>query len=588
MSDMDSNAAAGPSRKRESTSELENNKRARIDDSAAPTETREASVLDEDMPDGSEAGNGDSDTEAAVLAKDPAARQERAAKQYAQAKNYLIAQTHPIIIPSYAAWFDMASLNDIERKSLPEFFNSRNRSKTPSIYKDYRDFMINTYRLNPSEYLTVTACRRNLAGDVCAIMRVHAFLEQWGLINYQVSPLHAPVLPYLTVVCIKIDIDTRPSALGPPFTGHFRVLLDSPRGLQPLHPGRKSTSAAATNGTNESSKPQTLHRNIYQSSQPAALTDPAAKELVDKLSTQQDPIYYSCDTCGSDCTGSRYHSLKQREFQICPPCYNEGRFPNTMFSGDFIKFERGEGPYQHLSSEGWSEEEKLLLLEGVEMFDSDWEKVAEHVATRSKDQCIKQFLELPIEDPYLEMVGSDLGGKVPLSQADNPVMSVVAFLGGLVDSKVAKGVADGVNGAVKSANVALGAAANKASLLASEEDKELHSLTRQVVDAQVKKLELKIAQYEKLESLLEAERRSVDTLKTQLLQERVELAEQMAKVKEVAAQQASGMNVDIPTTFGQMAQQSQGMDGQPSQITPQQGMAQGMYQQSVNGSYVQM
>lgn len=46
--------------------------------------------------------------------------------------------------------------------------------------------MINTYRLNPGEYLTVTACRRNLAGDVGAIMRVHAFLEQWGLINYQV------------------------------------------------------------------------------------------------------------------------------------------------------------------------------------------------------------------------------------------------------------------------------------------------------------------------------------------------------------------------------------------------------------------
>ena len=70
--------------------------------------------------------------------------------------------------------------------SNPEFFNSRHRSKTPAIYKDYRDFMVNTYRLRPSEYLTVTACRRNLAGDVCAIMRVHAFLEQWGLINYQV------------------------------------------------------------------------------------------------------------------------------------------------------------------------------------------------------------------------------------------------------------------------------------------------------------------------------------------------------------------------------------------------------------------
>ena len=102
------------------------------------------------------------------------------------AREHLISQTHSIILPSYSTWFDMHNINGIERKALPEFFNNRNRSKTPAIYKDYRDFMINTYRLNPIEYLTVTACRRNLAGDVCAIMRVHAFLEQWGLINYQV------------------------------------------------------------------------------------------------------------------------------------------------------------------------------------------------------------------------------------------------------------------------------------------------------------------------------------------------------------------------------------------------------------------
>jgi SWI/SNF related-matrix-associated actin-dependent regulator of chromatin subfamily C len=102
------------------------------------------------------------------------------------AREHLISQSHSIILPSYSTWFDMHAVNSIEKKALPEFFNNRNRSKTPAVYKDYRDFMINTYRLNPIEYLTVTACRRNLAGDVCAIMRVHAFLEQWGLINYQV------------------------------------------------------------------------------------------------------------------------------------------------------------------------------------------------------------------------------------------------------------------------------------------------------------------------------------------------------------------------------------------------------------------
>ena len=114
----------------------------------------------------------------------------------ARAAAYLAAQTHAIIIPSYSAWFNLSTIAPIERRSLPEFFSNKNRSKTPQVYKDYRDFMINTYRLNPTEYLTVTACRRNLAGDVCAIMRVHAFLEQWGLINYQVSSSFPPFLSF--------------------------------------------------------------------------------------------------------------------------------------------------------------------------------------------------------------------------------------------------------------------------------------------------------------------------------------------------------------------------------------------------------
>jgi SWI/SNF related-matrix-associated actin-dependent regulator of chromatin subfamily C len=102
------------------------------------------------------------------------------------ARSHLIAQTHSIILPSYSQWFDLNKIHEIEKKYLPEWFNGRNRSKSPITYKDTRDFMVNTYRLNPSEYLTFTACRRNLCGDVCAIMRVHGFLEQWGLINYQV------------------------------------------------------------------------------------------------------------------------------------------------------------------------------------------------------------------------------------------------------------------------------------------------------------------------------------------------------------------------------------------------------------------
>lgn len=135
--------------------------------------------------------------------EDPAQLEATRLRLEEQARKYLAAQTHEVIIPSYAAWFDMAKIHPVERRALPEFFNSRNRSKTPSIYKDYRDFMINTYRLRPGEYLTFTACRRNLAGDVCAIMRVHAFLEQWGLINYQVRCLPCSIIQQLNIFKLR-------------------------------------------------------------------------------------------------------------------------------------------------------------------------------------------------------------------------------------------------------------------------------------------------------------------------------------------------------------------------------------------------
>ena len=174
------------------------------------TGSGEVRVLREDG-DEEEVGNGQGDADVSMADggddegdsgddnddEDPAQLEATRQRLEEQARKYLAAQTHEVIVPSYSAWFDMSKIHPVERRALPEFFNSRNRSKTPAIYKDYRDFMINTYRLRPTEYLTVTACRRNLAGDVCAIMRVHAFLEQWGLINYQVRRSKRPPLRVL-------------------------------------------------------------------------------------------------------------------------------------------------------------------------------------------------------------------------------------------------------------------------------------------------------------------------------------------------------------------------------------------------------
>ncbi|KAK7915468.1 hypothetical protein WMY93_011229 [Mugilogobius chulae] len=271
-------------------------------------------------------------------------------------------QTHHIIIPSYAAWFDYNSVHAIERRALPEFFNGKNKSKTPEIYLAYRNFMIDTYRLNPQEYLTSTACRRNLAGDVCAIMRVHAFLEQWGLINYQV------------------ESESRPTPMGPPPTSHFHVLADTPSSLVPLQPKPAQTPAPIMSFPDKVKEKPTDLQNF------GLRTDMYSKK--------------------TNSTKSKTGASTMRD---------------------------------------WTEQETLLLLEGLEMYKDDWNKVSEHVGSRTQDECILHFLRLPIEDPYLEEAATALGPlafqPVPFSQAGNPVMSTVAFLASVVDPRVASAAA---------------------------------------------------------------------------------------------------------------------------------------------------
>ncbi|TRY60744.1 hypothetical protein DNTS_029603 [Danionella cerebrum] len=267
-------------------------------------------------------------------------------------------QTHHIIIPSYAA-----CIHEIERRALPEFFNGKNKSKTPEIYLAYRNFMIDTYRLNPQEYLTSTSCRRNLTGDVCAVMRVHAFLEQWGLVNYQV------------------DSESRPLPMGPPPTSHFNVLADTPSGLVPLH-----------------------HR-------PPQV--PPAQQMMNFPEKGKD---------------------KPSDLQ------NFG-LRTDIFSKKNPKAS-GKGS---AGGRDWTEQETLLLLEALEMYKDDWNKVSEHVGSRTQDECILHFLRLPIEDQYLESTEASLGPlayqPIPFSQSGNPVMSTVAFLASVVDPRVAAAAA---------------------------------------------------------------------------------------------------------------------------------------------------
>ncbi|KAI8048382.1 hypothetical protein BDF22DRAFT_703091 [Syncephalis plumigaleata] len=458
------------------------------DTAAAKNATTDMAVSDnEPMAQVKEEGENAMNVDANV---DAAAAAAPVKKQYTDedARRFLSQQTHEVI------------------QALPEFFNNKNRSKTPTVYKDYRDFMINTNRLNPTEYLTVTACRRNLAGDVCTIMRVHAFLEQWGLINYQV------------------DAETRPSLVAPPFTGHFRVTVDTPRGLQPFLPAAKPGAsktgqvppATPKLGENEANAtpsaagcyaatPSTSHltggnmdlrKNIYDAQASTAdNAKPTTNGAETKIATK-----YHCSTCGVDCTTLRYHHMKNKLFDVCANCYRDGRFPSNMFSD-------------------------TTILEALDMFEDDWNRISDHVRTKSREQCILHFLQLPIEEPFLGSREADLGhckqrfketkdadGDTAMGEDDEKQATEQTTAG---DRPVDQSTL------AKAASTALGAAAAKAKVLSEYEEREVQKLVYAVVEAQMKKLELKMNQLEELEQLLEQERQELDRERQQILSERL-------------------------------------------------------------------
>lgn len=100
--------------------------------------------------------------------------------------------------------------------------------------------------------------------------------------------------------------------------------------------------------------------------------------------------------------------------------------------------------------------------------DSSWQQVAEHVGTKRPHQCMMHFVQLPIQDAFLEdmelgetAVQGDVAGgtgqpadtapesplcqlpadAVPFADAGNPVMAQVAFLAAMVGPKVAAAAA---------------------------------------------------------------------------------------------------------------------------------------------------
>jgi len=258
-----------------------------------------------------------------------------------------------------------------------------------------------------------------------------------------------------------------------------------------------------------------------------------------------------CDSCKADCTDARYQSLKIKNTQVCPDCFLEGRFSSTMSSGDFL---RVEGNMDRLApeEEAWTTQEQLLLLDAIEKYHDDWLLVSDHVGTRKKDECVKQFLQAPIQDSIVksltELTEDELANRiVPFENAENPVMTLVAFLAGAVNPAVGAVAAQSAlrvllesppdeqysgsdddsddegssyysRQALENATAAgLVSAIEQAHALARHEDAEIQRMIQIVLTTQHKKLDLKLQQYEELEQSLLHEQKDLEKQRVMLV-----------------------------------------------------------------------
>ena len=270
--------------------------------------------------------------------------------------------------------------------------------------------------------------------------------------------------------------------------------------------------------------------------------------------------------------------------------------PSSHSASDFVKLE--EKPYTNIPDKDapWSDSELVLLLEALENFDDDWQQIANHVGTRTNEECVLKFLQLEIEDKYLEDIpgtGDSIRpvGREPISQLDNPVLSVVAFLAQMAEPAVAAAAAGrsveeirrelrnqlgkgsartektqdkgkgkeaeelkaedsmeidssrdadsmpittgtAVDKQASLATIALGTAAARAGALASHEEREMTRLVAAAVNITLQKFEIKLQQFNEMEEIIEAERRELEQARQQLFLDRMAFRKRVKEVQD--------------------------------------------------------
>ena len=350
-------------------------------------------------------------------------------------------ESENIYLPISASWFNMDNIHEIEMKSLPEFFVGKYPSKTPSIYKNYRNFIINLYRENSSMYLSSKTCLKHLAGDSGAIMRIHSFLEHWGLINFKLNPKF------------------KPNFIPKAFNFKSPLFIDS--SLFMIDNSKKNENIIDYNEPERSLMIKNKNKNVALLYPINKISNELFNKFVDNMNNidiinkdkdNNDSAFYKnfkkinflsqnyrpkCDVCGNFCMVDWYitkenlgkneeenesdiemgvsisideNSLKREFFLICEECFNNKEIPlpnnlkreNFELSSVYNLLSRDKLNHKlidKMNQQKWTEEENKTLLESLKT-NNNWDDIIKSLgqdSTKSKKDCILHLIQMPLE-----------------------------------------------------------------------------------------------------------------------------------------------------------------------------------------------
>ncbi|XP_015879299.2 transcriptional adapter ADA2b isoform X2 [Ziziphus jujuba] len=112
---------------------------------------------------------------------------------------------------------------------------------------------------------------------------------------------------------------------------------------------------------------------------------------------------YHCNYCNKDITGKiRIKCCVCPDFDLCIECFSVGAE---------VTPHKNNHPYRVMDNlsfplicPDWNADDEILLLEGIEMYGlGNWTEVAEHVGTKTKEQCIEHYTTVYKNSPLFPL-----------------------------------------------------------------------------------------------------------------------------------------------------------------------------------------